>query len=121
MVALLAVIIVCAVSFVMSRNSLLLGLGGLDVSYNYKKAQNVLSFTEGCVEETIRQFQFDENYSVVNKNFSLNDFYCTINTGSSSSEKIITVIGNSGDYYKSLEVKILINDGNVIINNWKEI
>lgn len=121
MAALLAVVIICAVSLLMSRNSLALGLSGLDIAYSYEKGQSVLNFTEGCVEETIRQFQLDENYSAVDESFSLNDFYCTINTSSSSSEKIITVTGNSGDYYKSVEVKILINAGGVIINNWREI
>ena len=121
MAALLAVVILCAVSLLMSRNTLIIGLTGIGVAYNCEKGQSVLSFADGCVEETIRQFQLDENYSVVDKNFSLGDFYCIINTSLSGDEKIITVAGNSGDYYKSVEARILINEGIVTINNWKEI
>ena len=119
--AILAVVILCAVSLLMSRNTLILGLTGIDIAYNYEKGESVLSFTEGCVEETIRQFQLDENYFTTDKNFSLGDFYCIINTSSSTGYKIITVNGNSGDYYKSVEAEILLDDGNITINNWQEI
>lgn len=121
MAALLAAVILCAVSLLMSRNSLVLGLTGIDIAYNYEKGQSVLSFTEGCIEETIRQFQLDENYSAIDKSFSLGDFYCIINTSSSSGEQVITVTGNSGDYYKSIEAEILLNEGSVSINSWQEI
>ncbi|MEA1963120.1 MAG: hypothetical protein U9M94_02665 [Patescibacteria group bacterium] len=121
MAAILAVVILCAVSLLMSRNTLILGLSGLDIAYNYAQGESVLNFTEGCVEETIRQFQLNENYSATDKNFSLGDFYCIINTSSSSGEQIITVDGNSGDYYKSIKAEILLNEGSASINNWQEI
>ena len=119
--AILAVVILCAVSLIMSRNALVIGLSGLDIAHNYAQGQSGLNFTEGCVEETIRQFQLNENYSAADESFSLGDFYCIINTSSSSGYKIITVNGNSGDYYKSIEAEILLNEGSVSINSWQEI
>ena len=119
--AIITVLIISAVVLTMAKSISFLGINELDISFLGNKSQQTLALAEGCAEEALRQLQIDENYIVSGKELSVGSGSCTISVSTEASEKIIMINAVEGDYYKNLEIKININNGNIDIENWEEV
>ena len=119
--ALLLIVIIGAVSLVMVKSAALIGIGEVDMAYTNSKAQETLDIAEGCAEETLRRLQIDPDYTANNFYLTLGNGSCVINSTINGNERIITAEGIVEEYYKKIEVKAIISNGQITIDNWQEI
>ncbi len=119
--AILTVVIIGATALIMARGATLLGIGEVNIAYISEKADKSLSIAESCAEEILRRFQLDPNYAASDFILPVGNGQCIINTIANSNQRIITVLSNTDDYYKKIQVDMTINTEQIIINNWQEL
>ena len=119
--AILTVVIIGAVSLIIAKTVSSGSLDGVEMAYAENRAGEALAIAEGCIEETFRRFQLDENYSAENMTLALGNGECVIDTSADGNERIITVAGSVGEYYRRVRVDISIENGIITVNDWQEI
>ena len=102
--ALLTVVIVGAITFLMTYSSVLIGLGELDMASASAGGAKALGVANGCMEETLRRIRIDNLYGVPGPlNFLTPDGSCTIQVALFGGDaRIIVVTGTSGSYSKKI-------------------
>jgi hypothetical protein len=118
--ALITVVIIGAAALIIAKNVSLLNLGELDMAVMADKGDEALVIADGCVEETIRRFTLDPNYSANDYELELGNGNCVINTSDDGDARTITVVSRVGDYYQEINAEITLSDGGIILNSWQE-
>lgn len=102
-VALLTIIVIAAMTLLVSLNASLLGLGELDLGYTSQKGGEVYAIADGCAEESLRRFRLDTSYtggSITTKNGS-----CIIEIIATAPNATSTVTASTMSlYYKTVQV-----------------
>lgn len=122
--ALFVVIVVGAAAFLMAYSTTLLGLGELDAGYIDATGGEVFAFTDGCVEEALRNFRLNQNY--LGGTLSLDNGSCGILVEASGEARTLTVTGTQGNFSRILEAVVALSgdetSGTIItINSWREL
>lgn len=117
-VVLLLILVISTVTLLIGYSAMVLGLRELDMGYSSSESSNALALAEGCVDETLRQLNFNSSYT--GGTLSFGDDSCIITVVDSSGDKIITVTGQIGNYYKKVEVNATVSTTPYIINSWEE-
>src|SRR3989339_564366 len=81
----------------------------------------VVIISEGCVEEALRRIQIDNSYTVSNFPLSIGSESCIISVEDNIGQKIITIVGNTDNYYKKIRVIISIVGEEIAIQSWEEL
>lgn len=116
--ALLTVVIISSAVLIMAYSASLLGLGDLEMSYDWQKGNKVFSLVDGCAEETMRRIKLDTNY--IGGSLSLGGGSCIISVIPSGSNRTITISGSEGSYNKTIEISISLVGKIITINSWQE-
>ncbi|OGF26844.1 hypothetical protein A2303_01765 [Candidatus Falkowbacteria bacterium RIFOXYB2_FULL_47_14] len=115
---LVAVIIIGAVSLVMAKNATILDLGEINAAFAYDRGEEALAIAEGCVEETIRRFTLDPDYSANGFNLSLGSGNCVIDTVANGIVREITVVGRTDNFYRTVNAAISLTDEGMVLESW---
>ena len=121
--ALLTVMIISVAILIISLNASSLGLGELELGTTSSKGGEVLSISNGCMEDSLNRIRVDNTYGIGSgdMNLTVSNGSCTINILDSGSERTVTVIGTDDQYYKKIEVLLVIGgNGKISITNWVE-
>jgi len=119
MAALLTVIIVSASALVIAFSASMLGIGEMDMGYTAQKGQQSMSFTNGCVEESLRQLQLNSNWG--GGTLSFGDDSCIIGVVADGNKRNLEVIGTTDNFTKKLQVLSVVDNGNVSVTSWQEL
>ena len=119
--AILTVLIISAAMLVIARSTISVSIGESERTYTQEKGEAALAFAEGCVGETLRRFQLDPGYTANGEAFPLGSGNCTVNTLADNDARTIVAVGQIGDYYKSIEAGIIIQDNGIMLTSWQEI
>jgi len=117
--ALIVVLVIGASALIMSYGAALLGLGELDMGFISSRGTAAFYLADGCVEESLRRLQINNDYEVSGFDLELDLGSCLIDVASSSGEKIITVKAGTDNYYKTIEAHAVIVGGEISINSWE--
>lgn len=122
LVALVTIVIVSVAALVMALNASYLGLGELDLGYTSSEGGEAFYVADGCMEETLERIRKDTNYGVGagTINLTVENGSCTIDVLDSGSDRIITVLGTSGDFNKRIEINLTLSGNVISINSWEE-
>ncbi len=119
--ALVAVVIIGAVSLLIAKNISILSWDELETSYTLDKGEEALAIAEGCAEETIRRFELSSDYSASDLSLELGNGECLINTSADGDNRVITVTGRVIDFYRKISVNISISSSSApVLNSWEE-
>jgi hypothetical protein len=118
---LLVVVVIGAVSLILTRSASQVGLSGLETAWAGAKAGEVFTIGEACLEETLRRWQIDSNYTAANVVLTIGNGQCLITATAADNKRIVIVQAQSGDYYKKFKVEATINNNQIILNSWQEI
>lgn len=120
--ATLIIVVIFTIIFLLSVKGLaFLGASNVDISAITNKGNDLLAFTEGCVEDALRRIQIDPSYTTSSSTLSIIGESCIISIENSSGQKIITATGNFADYYKKVKVIASVSGGNITIDSWEEL
>lgn len=118
--ALVAVVIIGAASLLIAKNISILSQDELEIAYILDRGEAALNIAEGCVEETIRRFELNPDYSASDFNLELGGGECLINTTTDGNGRLIVITAHSADFYKKINADISLDGGGVILNSWTE-
>ncbi|OGF27227.1 hypothetical protein A2331_03595 [Candidatus Falkowbacteria bacterium RIFOXYB2_FULL_34_18] len=118
---LLIVVIISVVLLLTIKTVSFLGISNVEMAGIFDKGDNVLVFSEGCVEEALRRIQIDNSYTVSNFPLSIGSESCIISVEDNIGQKIITIVGNTDNYYKKIRVIISIVGEEIAIQSWEEL
>lgn len=120
--ALLIIVVIASVMLIISLNASLLGLGELDLGYTSQKGGEAYAFADGCVEESLRRFSLDTNYT--GETFIMGNNSCSIEVTKSGLYATSTVTASTTSaYYKTLETAFTFTDNvhpTITIISWTE-
>jgi hypothetical protein len=119
--ALLAVVIVGASVLIIAKNASFMGIGEIDMAYLSAKGEEALTITEGCVEETLRRFQINPDYTADNFSLLIGEGECTIRTTANGNQRAITVLGRRENYFKKIQVNVILDNEQIVIDDWQEL
>ena len=98
-----------------------IGLAEMEIGWQSVKGQEAMHLAEGCAEETIRRYQLNSDYTASDYNLTIGNGGCVVNTRADNDERVITVVGQVDNYYKTIKVNITVASGTLIsINSWEE-
>ena len=117
--ALITIVVISASILTMALTSSLLGLGELELGFTSSKGAEALSVVDSCVEEAIIRLERDSGYT--GGTLNLGNGSCTTSIVANVNDRIITVVGNVGEYYKKVEVDTTLSSGKININSWQEL
>src|SRR3989339_352972 len=117
---LLIVVIISVVLLLTIKTVSFLGISNVEMAGIFDKGDNVLVFSEGCVEEALRRIQIDNSYTVSNFPLSIGSESCIISVEDNIGQKIITIVGNTDNYYKKIRVVklLIVNKSCLLKNQW---
>ncbi|HEY4524160.1 MAG TPA: hypothetical protein VJL36_00135 [Candidatus Paceibacterota bacterium] len=117
--ALVTVVIIAAAALVMSLNSLLLGLGALDIGYLADRGDQAAAAADGCAEEALGQLRVNPAYlGAPSPGLSVFGGSCIIevlNLGGTARQ--INVSATIGDFTKQLAVTVTLGDRFLTVNS----
>ncbi|MFH0891874.1 MAG: hypothetical protein V1867_03785 [Candidatus Falkowbacteria bacterium] len=116
---LVAVIIIGAVSLVMAKNATILDLGEIDEALAFNRGEEAFMIAEGCVEETIRRFTLDPDYSASGLNLSLGSGDCVIDTVANGIVREIRAVGRTDNFYRTVNAAISLTDEGIVLESWE--
>ena len=120
-VAIYTIVAVGAISLIMVIGAARSGFNELEMADNYEKAGKVLSLAEGCAENALRRLQSDYSYLADEEEIIYGNGICRVSAIDDGSFKIINVKAEIGSFYKKIEIEASLADGQIIVENWKEI
>jgi hypothetical protein len=118
---LLVVVVLGAVSLILTRSVSQVGLSSLEEAWAGAKAGEVSTMGEACVEEAFRRWQIDSDYTATNTVFTIGNGQCLITAAAAGKERIAIIQAQNGDYHKRFKAQATINNNQIILNNWQEI
>jgi hypothetical protein len=118
-VALLVVVIICAVALLMSTGAARLGLGELEAGYTTQKSDQTLYSADGCMEEALERLRRDATYTGGSLNFT--EGSCILTVVANGNLRTITASVTAGDYNKKIQVSATLGGAATVINTWSEI
>jgi hypothetical protein len=119
--AILAVIIIGAVSLIIVNDLSLSSLNGLDRTNYFEQGSQAMAIADSCLEETMRRLQIDQNYQANNLEMSFGGGSCIINTAIEGNNIDINIKAKIDVFYKSIDAKATINGSSLTLTAWKEI
>lgn len=120
MAAMFTVLVIGAAALIMARSAAFLSMGSLNTSFISDKKSEAEYLTEGCIEESLRRLQIDHDYVITDLALVYDEGSCLMTVGGSGVERVITVVGTIGDYYKKITTNVTMNDDEIIINKWSQ-
>lgn len=118
MAALLIVLVFSAAALLIAWSATILGIGEVSMGYTVQKGQQSLFFANGCVEESLRQLQMNENWS--GGTLNLSDGSCIISVTPSGNNRSISVSALSDNFNKKFLVSTMVSSSVVTVNSWQE-
>jgi hypothetical protein len=118
-VAMLVVVIICAVALLMSVGAARLGLGEMESGFVAQKSDQTLNAGEGCMEEALERLRKDSSYT--GGNLNIYEGSCIITVVANGAARTITTSVTAGEYNKKIQVSATLGGAAIIINSWSEI
>ena len=122
--ALLAVVVIGAVTLILALSAALLGLSELDLGFISQKGAEAFSVADGCMEETLRRIRLDSTFGVGagTINITVTNGSCTVNvTDLGSNQRRIIVTGTTDIFNKRIQVELTITGVVLQISSWEEL
>ena len=122
--ALLAVVIIGAVTLILALSAALLGLSELDLGFISQKGAEAFSVADGCMEETLRRIRLDSTFGVGagTINLTVTNGSCTINvTDLGGGQRRVDITGTVDIYNKRIQVELTITGVVIFIDSWEEL
>lgn len=118
--AIITIVILSIAGLIMAYSAVLLGLGELEMGYDFGRGGEAMAIADGCMEEALRRIRVDDTYS--GGLLNLGNGSCVINVSGSGSNRIVIVKGTVDNYNKKIEADLSLGGGGkIIINSWKEL
>jgi len=119
MAALMIVVIIGAALLLMAYSAIFLGLGDLEMGYNYQRGNEAMSVADGCMEEAL--YRLRKNNSYVGATLTLDNGTCVIVVSGSGATRTINVTATSDAYTKKIQADISISGNTITTNSWQEL
>lgn len=122
--AMLAVVVIGAVTLILALSAALLGLGELDHGFISAKGAEAFSIADGCMEETLRRMRLDSGYGVGAGTImlTLTNGTCDIDvTDNGGGSRTIVITGTTDIYNKKISSDVTITGVNVAVDSWEEL
>jgi hypothetical protein len=118
MAAIFTILVIGAAALIMARSAAFLSMSILDTTSLVDKGRELEHLTEGCVEESLRRLQIDNDYSVTDFLLTQTNGSCLISISRENENRVIDVIGEIGDYNKKIVTEVVINNDKILISKW---
>lgn len=116
---LVTMIIIGAVTLIISLNLAYLGNGELEASVAAKDASSAADLARNCAEELLLRVGLDNAYVAQSASLSIGAGSCTISVSSIDTAKQIMVQTN-GDYQRKIIIKANVATSSISINDWTD-
>lgn len=116
---LIVVVIIAAVSLIISRNISFIGFGELEMGDRHNFGEKNLQIAEACLEEVLLRIRENHNYAANEENITFDNLQCRLSVSDQGGEKIIDLESVSDKYKRQLSIQARIIDDQVVVESYK--
>lgn len=117
---LVSMVIISAAALIIVANLAYIGHGEMEASLASQKGVEASDIANSCAEDVLARLRDDPDYASTTLLLSVGDGSCTISLAASSTQKIISIKSQAGDYYKIIRLTAGISSTGIEIYDWKE-
>jgi hypothetical protein len=119
-IAILAVVTVSVFTLIMAKGVSYLGLNDLDSSYMSGGSLSAQAISDGCIEETLRELNYNPALADSLEPYSLGSGFCRVIIADEGGKKNIEATGTYKDYNKKISITAIFDSGKWEITDWQE-
>jgi hypothetical protein len=121
--AIIAIVLISAISLAFVVSSSRKSIDEIVMNFQSSKESESFAIAEACLDDTFAKIRKDTNYGLGSgvMNFLVGNGSCDVEVTGVANNRVIVVVGQLDNFYKSIQAEITLTGKKITIDNWQEL